>query len=156
MNYRFRCGYSSSAELFRICDAREYVNTTAGRVRSITTICQHCLNHNSIEAYLVDNFSPLTTMFTVVTAPEFSPHPAKVWSVIAQVLSPVNSTTGFHLLLRVSAANCSHLQTATNVNTCRACCTGCQIQDIIKSCYSLWSIGHPWRDSWHCDLQLFP
>ena len=27
---------------------------------------------------------------------------------------------------------------------------------IIKSFYSLWSIGHPWRASRHCDLQLFP
>jgi hypothetical protein len=27
---------------------------------------------------------------------------------------------------------------------------------IIKSFYSLWSLGRPWRASRHCDLQLFP
>jgi hypothetical protein len=27
---------------------------------------------------------------------------------------------------------------------------------IITSFYSLWSIGHPWRASRHCDLQLSP
>ena len=27
---------------------------------------------------------------------------------------------------------------------------------IIKSFYSLWSIGHPWRVSRHCGLQLYP
>ena len=27
---------------------------------------------------------------------------------------------------------------------------------VIKSIYSLWSIGHPWRASKHCGLQLFP
>jgi len=30
------------------------------------------------------------------------------------------------------------------------------ISIIIKSFYSLWSIGYPWRASRHCDLQLFP
>jgi hypothetical protein len=27
---------------------------------------------------------------------------------------------------------------------------------IIKSFFSLWSLGHPWRASRHCNLQLFP
>ena len=64
--------------------------------------------------------------------------------------------------VRVCLCVCLHVCVCVCTSVCVCVCVSSQLHYatgghiIIKSFYSLWSIGHPWRASRHCGLQLSP